>query len=578
MQNRNRILRIALAVALGLIVVRLFFIQVIEHDAWNERAVAQQTSRTTLKAERGEIYMMNGDEVTPVVLNESVFTVIVDPAASERLEVAEPLEQILGDDLQASWDDVFANKNSRYYVIARGVSRDKATQIAEAGLTGIWLQENTKRVYPEGTLAASVLGFVNAEGEGQYGVEGGLDAELAGKDGLLKTITDINDVALSIGSDNVRIPAENGQNIVLTIDRNLQAGVERVLADTINRYGKTNGSALVMDPNTGEVLAMANYPTYDPADYGNVSDIAVYNNGILTDAYEPASVAKTFTFAAAINEGVMTPESTYVNTGSVEVDNWNIRNAEQSASLLGTINMQTVLNYSLNTGSIQALMWLGGDAHQITQQGREILYDYYYNRFGLGNYTGIELTEVKGTVGDPNEGTGLNSLYANMTFGQNMQVTMIQVAAAFCSVVNGGHYYAPTVVAGTVDADGNFQAKEAQAPARETISASTSEQMRSMLYGTRKAWRNNGTDPAGYYVGGKTGTAQTIVNGKYDSSSTVATYIGFGGTEGELPSYVIMVRMWKDGTVSGGQEHALPLFNAIKGYVQDYLRVAPAVE
>ena len=576
MQNRNRILRIALAVALGLIVVRLFFIQVIEHDAWNERAVAQQTSRTTLKAERGEIYMMNGDEVTPVVLNESVFTVIVDPAASERLEVAEPLEQILGDDLQASWDDVFANKNSRYYVIARSVSRDKATQIAEAGLTGIWLQENTKRVYPEGTLAASVLGFVNADGKGQYGVEGSLNDQLAGTDGLLKTVTDVNDVALSIGSDNVRIPAVDGENIVLTIDRNLQAQVEQVLADVTNAYGKTNSSALVMDPNTGEVLAMANYPTYDPSDYGNVSDISVYNNGILSDAYEPASVAKTFTFAAAINEGVMTADSTYTNTGSVEIDNWTIRNAEQRSSLLGTIDMQTVFNYSLNTGSIQALMWLGGDPNQITQHGREILYDYYYNRFGLGNYTNIELIEAKGNVGQPNEGTGLNSLYANMTFGQNMQVTMIQVAAAFCSVVNGGHYYTPTVVAGTVDADGNFQPAEQKTAVRETVSESTSEQMRAMLYGTRRTWRANGTDPAGYYVGGKTGTAQTIVNGKYDSSSTVATYIGFGGTEGELPSYVIMVRVWKDGTASGGQEHALPLFNAVKGVVQDYLRVPPA--
>ena len=576
MQNRNRILRIALAVALGLIVVRLFFIQVIEHDAWNERAVAQQTSRTTLKAERGEIYMMNGDEVTPVVLNESVFTVIVDPAASERLEVAEPLEQILGDDLQASWDDVFVNKNSRYYVIARNVSRDKATQIAEAGLTGIWLQENTKRVYPEGTLAASVLGFVNADGKGQYGVEGSLNDQLAGTDGLLKTVTDVNDVALSIGSDNVRIPAVDGENIVLTIDRNLQAQVEQVLADVTNAYGKTNSSALVMDPNTGEVLAMANYPTYDPSDYGNVSDISVYNNGILSDAYEPASVAKTFTFAAAINEGVMTADSTYTNTGSVEIDNWTIRNAEQRSSLLGTIDMQTVFNYSLNTGSIQALMWLGGDPNQITQHGREILYDYYYNRFGLGNYTNIELIEVKGNVGQPNEGTGLNSLYANMTFGQNMQVTMVQVAAAFCSVVNGGHYYTPTVIAGTVNADGDFQPAEQKAAVRETISESTSEQMRAMLYGTRRTWRANGTDPAGYYVGGKTGTAQTIVNGKYDSSSTVATYIGFGGTEGELPSYVIMVRIWKGGTASGGQEHALPLFNAVKGVVQDYLRVPPA--
>ena len=151
MHNRFRFLRYALAAALALIVVRLFFIQVIEYDEWSGKATAQQTSKTTLKAKRGEIYMKNGDAVTPVVLNESVYTVIVDPQVSEQMEVAEPLTQILGDDLFADWNDVFANKKSRYYVIAREVSRAKAEQIVEAGLTGIWLQENTKRVYPEGT-------------------------------------------------------------------------------------------------------------------------------------------------------------------------------------------------------------------------------------------------------------------------------------------------------------------------------------------------------------------------------------------------------------------------------------------
>lgn len=156
-----------------------------------------------------------------------------------------------------------------------------------------------------------------------------------------------------------------------------------------------------------------------------------------------------------------------------------------------------------------------------------------------------------------------------------MQVTMIQVAAAIASIVNGGDYYTPTVVAGKM-VDGEFVKNEEPKPVRQTVSKQTSETMREMLYGTRRAWRSNGTDKEGYYVGGKTGTAQVIKNGEYSFDETWATYVGVGGTEGELPEYVIMVRVWEENKLADGQKHALPTFNAIKDYVQDYLRIKPA--
>lgn len=576
--RRSKVLQAGLLLATGVIITRLFFIQILEHGFWSEKAAAQQTLSNTIVAKRGEIYMMDGNEPVAVVMNATVYTVVVDPMLASQESLEEKLGGILGEKLTVSWDDVFRNRSLRYYVVARDVERGMAEKIAEANLVGVWLQSGTKRVYPEGQLGSAFLGFVNAEGEGQYGIEGAMNDELAGKDGLLKTVKDVNNVALSIGDDNIKIPAEDGEDVVLTIDKNMQYNVEKIIARKAQELGFANVSALVMDPNTGEILAMADLPGYNPENYGNVEDASVYVNHTVEDAFEPASVCKTFAFATAVDYGLMTPETTFINNGETYVDGWPIKNAEQGSYLLGTQTMQTAFNYSLNTGSTQALRWLGGNEGVINATGRERLYQYYHDRFGLGQETGIELYESTGLLIEPNaDHYGLDSTYANMTFGQNMQASMVQVTAAFASVVNGGEYYTPTVVAGKIEG-GEFVKKENGKPVRNTISQETSATMREMLYNTRKAWRNSGLDKEGYYVGGKTGTAQVIRDGAYSLDETVATYIGFGGQDGELPQYVIMVRIWEDGKVAGGQAHALPIFNDVKEYVQNYLRIRPTVK
>lgn len=557
------------------IVGRLFCIQILEYDEWTEKAAAQQTLQNTIAAKRGEIYMMDGDEPSAVVMNATVYTVIVDPMLGNEEEITKTLTPILGSQQTAKWSDVFADRSRRYYIVGKNVERKAAEQIAEADLTGVWLQSNTKRVYPEGELGAAVLGFVNADGLGQYGVEGALNEELSGKDGLLRTVKDVNNVALSIGSDNIKTPAEDGEDIVLTIDKNIQYGVEKILRQKAEELGYTNLSALVLNPNNGQVLAMANIPGYDPADFGNVESAAAYVNYVTEDPYEPASVCKTFTFAAGMEYGVMTADKTFHNENVTYVDDWPIKNSTQKTELLGDITMQTALNWSLNTGSTQVLRWLGGSETDINAQGRQRLYEYYYERFGLGKETGIELREALGTVIEPNaEIYGIASTYANMTFGQNMQVTMLQVAAAFASVINGGNYYTPTVIAGMLE-NGKLVKKETGGIQRITVSQETSAKMREMLYNVRTGQRADGTDPEGYYVGGKTGTAQVIRDGAYVLDETVATYIGFGGTDGELPQYVIMVRVWEDGKMAEGDTHARPVFNALKDFVQDYLKIKP---
>ena len=558
--------------------MRLFVIQIIEHDKWVEAAELQQTMQNTILAKRGEIYMMDGDEAVPIVMNESVWTLLVDPMAADEKETAEIVDKYAKEYRIAEWKDVFADKERRYYVVGKELPRSVAEQIKNENVAGVWFQEGVRRVYPEGELASGVLGFVNVDGEGQYGTEGALNKELAGTNGILKTVKDVNNIPLTIGDDNIRVPAQDGKNIVLTIDRNIQSNVERILAEKMEEFGAAHASALVMEPNTGTILAMANMPTYDPANYGKVTDATDYWNYVLEDAYEPASVCKTFTFAAAIEEGVMTPETTYRNNGYTVVDGWEIANAEKGQ--LGVIPMQTALNYSLNTGSMQALMWLGGNASEINQTGREKLYQYYHDRFGFGEATGIELFESTGLIVGPNQGVGLNSRYANMTFGQNLNLTMGQVAAAFSAVVNGGHYFTPTMVAGEMK-NGVLVKNENKAAVRDVLSEDTSATMRRMLWGTRSARRIYGIDKAGYYVGGKTGTAQVIRDGEYVMNETQATYIGFGGSgndETELPEYVIMVRIWEEGKAFDGQSHALPIFDTISNYMQDYLRIKPKEE
>lgn len=574
--SRNQVLRMGLLAVMAVIVTRLFFIQIVQHDEWVEKAAAQQTKQNVLKAKRGEIYMMDGDEPVAVVMNATVYMVIVDPMMANQEELQTKLTPIIATHQRATWDEVFADKTRRYYVVARDVERSIAEAVAEADLTGVWLQANTKRVYPEKTLGSTLLGFVNADGIGQYGVEGALNKRLSGKDGLLKTVKDINNVSLSIGDDNIKEPAINGEDVVLTIDKNIQYNVEKILEAKTKELGVANISAIVMDPRNGKVLAMANVPGYDPADYGNVESAESYINHVTEDPYEPASTCKPLTFAAGLELGVFTPESTYFNEHVTHIDGWPIENASKNDQIYGEISMRTALTWSLNTGSIQVLRWLGGSQTEITQLGRERLYDYYYNKFGLGRPTGIELMEASGFLIEPNANAyGLASTYANMTFGQNLQVTMLQMAAAFSSIVNGGNYYAPTVIAGKME-NGKFVEEAEKEPVRQTISADTSATLREMLYNVRTAF-NKTIDPPGYYVGGKTGTAQAIENGAYTFDEMVGSYLGFGGATGEMPEYVVMTRAWEDGKEIQGEKQAQVVFNAISNYLLDYLQIKPGV-
>ena len=567
-QRRFHILRNLVLVAMLIIAARLFFIQIIEHDAWVAKASEQHTLLETIVARRGEIYMMDHGEPVAVVLNQTTYQIVIDPAITKQEDITNVLNEYAKDYQIVDLDDIYSHEGLRYAIVAKNVPRETAEKIIATETPAVWLQKTNQRVYPEGELASGLLGFVNADGQGQYGVEGSLNQILAGKDGLLKTTADVNKVALSIGNENTKIPAEDGENIVLTIDRGLEKGVEDLALDAINNTLASNASVLVMDPNTSQVLAMANLPNYDPANYSSVEDASVFNNYAVDVPYEPASICKTFAFSAAINEGKMTPETTYFNQHYEEIDGWKIWNAETRASLYGTLTMRDALYWSLNTGSIYALKLLGDDPNQVTKQGRERLFDYYHNKFRLGNETGFELFEAEGYIPDPNEGWGRDSTYANITFGQNLGVTMLQTATAFSAVVNSGTWRTPSILM-----------NNAEDVEDKILSDETSAMMREMLIHNRNYKVRQGVDRLGYDIGGKSGTAQVVRNGAYDDSfnELVGSYIGFIAPSGQMPEYVIMVKMWGEGESIGSGE-AMDLFDRISNYMIDYYKIKPGIE
>lgn len=576
--RRIQILKYVVFAALGIILVRLFFIQIIEHNMWVGKAEKQHKGEITIMPKRGEIYMMDRGEPVPVVLNQSLYQITIDPTVTPKGNAEKVVKEYVSDYVVSGLDidAEYEKPNSRYALLAKNIPRELADEVKKAELIGIFVSRVNNRVYPEGELASGLLGFVNDKGEGQYGIEGALNSVLTGKEGELKATFSADRVALSIGDDNVLVPAEDGKNVVLTIDRGLERGVEEIAAETINNTVADHASVLVMDSSTGEVLAMANLPNYDPDKFYEVTDASLYLNQVTDVPYEPASICKSFAFSAAINEGVMDAGTTYYNQGFEIVDGWRIQNAEQRASLLGPLTMKDALYWSLNTGSIYALKLLGGDSSAINQAGREKLYDYYYNKFKLGNRTGIELYDAEGFIPDPNEGWGRDSVYANLTFGQNLGITMIQTAAAWSAVINGGVWRTPTVIKGTIEnGEFTFGAHEG-AKEEQILKPETSLMMREMLINNRSFKLRNGIDRPGYDVGGKSGTAQVIRNGRYDDtmSETVGSYIGFVAPAGEVPKYVIMVKMWGEGQyLDGGM--ASNLFDSVSNYLIDYLKIKP---
>lgn len=556
---------------------RLFYLQIVKGDSFTELALSEQMKKYEIPAERGRIYLreLSADsQRVPIVLNENRPTLYADPRyVTDSRATAEAIAAIIGGDIN-QLDSLLKEADRYYVVLAKKLTEAQASAITKLELDGIGLQDTSQRTYPEGALAAQTLGFVNDAGDGLYGLEGALDEELKGESGLLKAVTDIRGIPLTTSEDSVLKDPVDGDDIVLTIDRGLQSFVEQALAKGVKAAKAKGGSAVVMDPYSGAVLAMANYPTYEPAKFSEVKDESVFINNVISSPYEIGSVAKPFTMSVGLNEGKVKPTDTYFDPGYAVVDGIRIDNATGVPG--GTHTMSDVIQQSVNSGVIHVLKQLSGGT-EVNQSGREKLYDYLTDSFGFGQLTGIELVaEAEGTLFKPTDADGNNVRYANMTFGQGMSQTMIQAVSAFASLVNGGTYYQPYLVHSRVTRlTGQEVVTEPKALRQNVISQTTSEQIRGMMErvvvsgGGRSAFRN------GYSIGGKTGTSQKLQpDGTYSESLEVGSFLGFGA--GASPQYVVMIKV-DEPDIPGyaGTVAAAPIFAEISHFMIDYYRIPP---
>lgn len=511
-------------------IARLFYIQVIQHDFYRQAALSGQYREYEVPAQRGMILAHDDDITVPIVLNEDKFTLFADPKFIEDpKEVAKTLTAISGGN--AAEYEAKMRETTRYAVLAKKLGESVKQKIEQLGIKGIGLRTESVRTYPQGGLAGQLLGFVNDEGQGNYGVEQALNDDLKGTPGQLKAITDVNGVPLAANGDNVRQEPQNGRDITLTIDIGMQKKLENILKQHIPYVGSKSGSAIIMDPYTGAIKAMANYPSYNPAEFFKVKDASLFTNPAVSSPLEVGSIMKTLTVAAGLNEKVIGANTTYYDPARWDIDGSTIKNVEEDGGA-ATRSIADILQYSLNTGAVYVLMQLGGG--QVNDQARNTWNDYLVNHYHFGQKTGIEQGyEADGYVPDPNDGYGLNLQYANTAFGQGISITPLQFASAFSSTINGGTYYKPHLVE---PSDG-----KAEVVNDSVISPDVSKQMR--VYHENSVAKNyTFLIRDGYRVGGKTGTAEIPApGGGYYEDKFNGTFVGYIG--GKRPQYVIMVRV-----------------------------------
>lgn len=576
--QRIRIWYVLLLIVCATFIVRLFYLQVIKHDYYASAARTSQLKQYEIPSERGVIEVQNGKERVPIVLNEIRYTLFADPKmVVDAREAARDIQEIIGGNTAEYEEKMKAD--TRYSVLAKKLTREQKEQIDKLEHKGVLTREAPQRTYPQGNLGAQLLGFVDDEGQGKYGLEQALDDELKGTPGQLKAITDARGIPLAANKENVIKEPLHGDKVVLTIDLGMQQQLEDILKQGVEKANSKSGGAIIMDVRTGAIKAMANYPTFNPAEFFNVEDkdIGVFENRIVSAPLEVGSIMKPLTMAAALDQGAVNKNSSYFDKGFVKVDGATITNVEESGGS-GQRSMGDILQMSLNTGATWLLMQMGGG--EINEQARKTWHDYMTNHYQLGKRTGVEQGyESGGSIPDPVDGFGLNIQFANSAFGQGMTATPLQMAAALSSVLNGGTYNRPHLVERTVSYDGTETIKKPDIVRTGVVSEQASRDLKDLMeYAFSKNYRAYGGMPtlrSEFSIGGKTGTAQIPKpEGGYYEDRFNGMFMGFvGGNEAE---YVIVVRV-NEPKVAGyaGTKAAGPIFVSLVNTLIDNFGVTP---
>lgn len=524
-------------------------LMVVDHVSLKDRAAGQQVGDVTVPAPRGAILDRKGNELA--VSTDSADISATPYIVKEVPAVAAKLAPLIGhtpEDIAAK----LADREKGFVYLARGVKGRDAQKIRKLAIGGIDVTPTTQRFYPSKTLAAQLLGFVGTEGEGLSGLEHSWDKELHGTDGERRTVKDgAGDPIQTINTKQV----EPGKDLTLTIDSQLQLEAESVLERVGERFLPKGASAIVMNPNNGDVLAMANWPKLDANDPSKATPEAQQNRAI-GYTYEPGSTFKAVTIGGALQEHKVTPTTVFDLPPQLQVEDRVIKESHDRGAEALTVSQ--ILAQSSNVGTVKIGMTLG-----------DTLFDKWVHKFGFGKPTGIDLAgEEQGLVLKHQQYSGVS--IANLPIGQGLSVTPIQMAAAYSAIANGGTLRPPHVVK-------DVAGEPTEEPAgKRIISKKTAAQLRSMLEGVLGPG-GTASEAAipGYKLAGKTGTAQKFdtATGEYSKVNYVASFIGFAPAQ--RPKVLVSVMVDEPrGEIYGGQV-AAPAFQEILNFALPYLKIPP---
>jgi len=545
------------------ILVKLYILQVARHDVYLSIAENQHNTKTKLQAMRGEIFLQDENQPYPIAVNRELQMAYAVPREMKDLENAiENLSSILSLDksmLKEKLDD----PEDMFEIIKHKLSEEEVQKIRDAKIAGVYLIGENFRYYPAGELAAQTVGFVGSNGDeqkGMYGLEAAWQDKLKGVSGSRSQEGDARGRWIPVSDREVQA-AQNGGDLILTINHTVQFEVEKILKETMEKFSADKATAVVMDPKTGKILALANQPSFNPNEFSSTEDISRFSNPAVSEPYESGSVFKAFTEAIGIDDGKINADTTYVDTGVVVEAGYSIRNSDLKAN--GVQTMTEVLEKSLNTGVIYIEKLVGNKN-----------FADYVSRFGFGQKTGIELPgEVPGNTRNLlNPKTTINFFTAS--FGQGISVTPIQLVLAFGALANKGTLMKPQIVDEIRYSDGRSEKIQPQ-EVRQVITENAAQQVSQMLRSVVVNGHGKQADVPGYLVGGKTGTAQVAKSGSrgYEEGMNVGSFAGYAPTNDA--KFVILVKIVNPKGVEWAETSAAPAFGKIMKFLLEYYKVKP---
>lgn len=509
--KRMKIILLIFSSILLVIVLRVFYVQIVDYKKLSTLASDLWSRNLPIEASRGRILDRNG-----VVLADNITTtslVLIPNQIKNKKEVTAKLAEILGVSFDEMKEHVYKETSiERVHPEGRRLSYEVADKIEALNFDGVYLVKESKRYYPYEEMLSHVLGYVGIDNQGLSGIELQYDDYLMGENGAIKYFSDAKGNKLEL--TDLYIEPQDGMDLQLTIDINIQKSVERELDNVVDMFNPDMALAVVMDPKTGEILAMSSRPNFDPNNYQNYSQEELSRNLPIWASYEPGSTQKIVTTAAAVEEGVVDLfKDEFTDTGSVQVDTARIKCWKAGGH--GHQTFLQVLQNSCNPGFVKMGQLLG----------KERLF-HYLDLFGFGNKTGIDLNGEGEGIIFPLENVG-NIELATTAFGQGISVTPIQQITAISAVINGGDLLKPFVLKNILEPEtGNVMEHNSKTKVRKVISEETSEIMRYALETVVALGGGKSAYIDGYRIGGKTGTAQKAVNGAYLANNYIMSFVG----------------------------------------------------